>query len=70
MSEQISRFKPPLSNAAVAAPEFVNPLWGSAHHVQAATVHECSELMKADLCGVQYSLNLLQTLLGIRERKY
>lgn len=55
-----------------------NQLWGawvcksslvSAHHVQAATVHECSELMKADLCGVQYFLNLLQTLLGRSERK-
>lgn len=33
------------------------------HHVQAATVHQRSELMQADLCGVQDPLDLLQTSL-------
>lgn len=38
-----------------------------AHHVQAATVHQRSELMQTDLCGVQYSLDLLQTSLEINK---
>lgn len=33
------------------------------HHVQAATVHQRSELMQADLRGVQDPLDLLQTSL-------
>lgn len=40
-----------------------------AHHVQAATVHQGSELMKTDLSGVQYSLDLFQTSLEMNEEK-
>lgn len=40
-----------------------------AHHVQAATVHQRSELMQTDLCGVQYSLDLLQTSLKMKNEQ-
>lgn len=39
------------------------------HHVQAATVHQCSELMQADLSGVQNALDLFQMPLGTSEVK-
>lgn len=44
--------------------ETVSRLVVSAHHVQAATVHQRRELMKADFSGVQNPLNLFQTSLG------
>lgn len=39
-----------------------------AHHVQAATVYQGSELMQTNLCGVQYPLDLFQTLLKVEEK--
>lgn len=39
-----------------------------AHHVQAATVYQGSELMQTNLRGVQYPLDLFQTLLEIEEK--
>lgn len=40
-----------------------------AHHVQAAAVYQCSELMYTDLCGVEYSLDVFQTSLELSKKK-
>lgn len=70
MSLRINRwptFSSEGSNSTIRMSVFTSRLI-RAHHVQAATVYQGSELMQTNLRCVQYPLDLFQTLLKIEEK--
>lgn len=71
MSQQINLqgpFHQTWRDATATMSRFVSVLL-PAHHVQAAAVYQCSELMYTDLCGVEYSLDVFQTSLELSKKK-